>query len=31
MRIPMIVGNWKMNTTVNEAIELVNNGAELIF
>ena len=24
MRIPMIAGNWKMNTTVSEAIELVN-------
>jgi len=24
MRVPMIVGNWKMNTTVSEAIELVN-------
>jgi len=24
MRVPMIAGNWKMNTTVNEAIELVN-------
>jgi len=24
MRIPMIAGNWKMNTTVGEAIELVN-------
>jgi len=24
MRIPMIAGNWKMNTTLNEAIELVN-------
>jgi triosephosphate isomerase len=24
MRIPMIAGNWKMNTTVDEAIELVN-------
>ncbi len=23
MRIPMIAGNWKMNTTVNEAVELV--------
>jgi len=23
MRVPMIVGNWKMNTTVNEAIALV--------
>ncbi|MFC2017127.1 triose-phosphate isomerase [Chloroflexota bacterium] len=23
MRVPMIAGNWKMNTTVNEAIELV--------
>ena len=24
MRIPMIAGNWKMNTTVDEAIDLVN-------
>ena len=24
MRVPMIAGNWKMNTTVNEAIDLVN-------
>ena len=24
MRIPVIAGNWKMNTTVNEAIKLVN-------
>ena len=24
MRIPMIAGNWKMNTTLSEAIELVN-------
>ena len=24
MRIPMIAGNWKMNTTVSEAIKLVN-------
>ena len=24
MRVPMIAGNWKMNTTVSEAIELVN-------
>ena len=24
MRIPLIAGNWKMNTTVSEAIELVN-------
>ena len=24
MRVPMIAGNWKMNTTINEAIELVN-------
>ncbi len=24
MRVPMIAGNWKMNTTVDEAIELVN-------
>jgi len=24
MRIPMIAGNWKMNTTVSEAAELVN-------
>ena len=24
MRTPMIAGNWKMNTTVSEAIELVN-------
>ena len=23
MRVPMIAGNWKMNTTINEAIELV--------
>ena len=23
MRIPMIAGNWKMNTMVSEAIELV--------
>ena len=25
MRKPLIAGNWKMNKTVNEAIELVNN------
>ena len=25
MRIPMIAGNWKMNTTVNEAVGLVND------
>jgi len=24
MRIPMIAGNWKMNTTISEAVELVN-------
>ena len=24
MRVPMIAGNWKMNTTLSEAIELVN-------
>jgi len=24
MRVPMIAGNWKMNTTVSEAVELVN-------
>ena len=24
MRVPMIAGNWKMNTTLNEAIQLVN-------
>jgi len=24
MRVPMIAGNWKMNTTVSEAMELVN-------
>ncbi len=24
MRVPMIAGNWKMNTTVSEALELVN-------
>ncbi len=24
MRVPLIAGNWKMNTTVDEAIELVN-------
>ncbi len=24
MRVPMVAGNWKMNTTVSEAIELVN-------
>ena len=24
MRIPMIAGNWKMNTTISEAIQLVN-------
>lgn len=23
MRVPMIAGNWKMNTTLGEAIELV--------
>jgi len=23
MRVPMIAGNWKMNTTVSEALELV--------
>jgi len=25
MRMPMIAGNWKMNTTVSEAIDLVND------
>jgi len=25
MRIPLIAGNWKMNTTVNEAVDLVND------
>ncbi|MBI2979489.1 MAG: triose-phosphate isomerase, partial [Chloroflexi bacterium] len=25
MRIPMIAGNWKMNTTVSEAVKLVND------
>jgi len=25
MRVPMIAGNWKMNTTVSEAVELVRN------
>ena len=25
MRIPMIAGNWKMNTTVNEAVQLVKS------
>jgi len=24
MRVPMIAGNWKMNTTISEAVELVN-------
>lgn len=24
MRVPLIAGNWKMNTTVSQAIELVN-------
>ena len=24
MRTPMIAGNWKMNTTVSEAVELVS-------
>jgi triosephosphate isomerase len=24
MRVPLIAGNWKMNTTVSEAVELVN-------
>ena len=24
MRVPMIAGNWKMNTTVSEAMELVS-------
>ena len=24
MRLPLIAGNWKMNTTVNEAAELVS-------
>ena len=24
MRVPMIAGNWKMNTTVGEAVELVS-------
>ena len=24
MRTPLIAGNWKMNTTLSEAIELVN-------
>ena len=25
MRVPMIAGNWKMNTTISEARELVSN------
>jgi len=25
MRVPMIAGNWKMNTTVNEAVKLVGD------
>ena len=24
MRVPMIAGNWKMNTTISEAVGLVN-------
>ena len=28
MRVPMIAGNWKLNTTVSEAIELVNQMCE---
>jgi len=24
MRIPMIAGNWKMNTTISEAVKLVS-------
>ena len=24
MRVPMIAGNWKMNTTLSEAVDLVN-------
>ncbi|GAJ10875.1 unnamed protein product, partial [marine sediment metagenome] len=24
MRVPMIAGNWKMNTTLSEAVELIN-------
>jgi triosephosphate isomerase len=25
LRIPLIAGNWKMNTTVTEAVKLVND------
>ena len=25
MRVPMIAGNWKMNTTVSEAVKLVGD------
>jgi len=25
MRLPMIAGNWKMNTTVNDAVKLVKS------
>jgi triosephosphate isomerase len=30
MRIPLIVGNWKMNTTVSEAVKLVNDMRPLL-
>jgi triosephosphate isomerase len=30
MRIPLIAGNWKMNTTVSEAIKLVNDMRPLL-
>ena len=29
MRKPIIAGNWKMNTTVNEALALVDQMREL--
>ena len=24
MRVPMIAGNWKMNTTIGEAVQLIS-------
>ena len=29
MRVPMIAGNWKMNTTVSEAVKLVGDMRQL--
>ena len=30
MRVPMIAGNWKMNTTVSEAVKLVGEMRPLL-